>query len=367
MHKIKVSKFQLLLQALGSRVALNSYFWLFLFLIKLSDADDQQAYPLWVYYSTMLFLMLFFIALSYVNNLVLLPKLLFAGKRLLYFIVAPSWIFLMAYVYTFILKYIPMVMPGMNSLEMSLVMDPFTNDISPMGILADIQTYFAMMVVWVTIFTLLAFYHHNNSRLKTLQAAIAKHQETELNFLKNQLNPHFLFNTLNNLYALSLRKSDEAPEAILKLSTVLRYMLYEANANLVSFEQEKEIMQAYIDIELLRIKQNPNLNFSFTADNNYLIPPLIWLPVLENVFKHTRSQTDLEIDFKFSLVKNTLHLYCKNSYIPISNNNKNNVGGIGLVNLAKRLQLLYPNQHKLTQHIDEKSYTIEVLVYSLSV
>lgn len=367
MDKFKLSKFQVLLQALGSRVALNCYFWILLFLIKHSDADDQYAYPLWIYHSIMLLLMLFFVILSYVNNLVLLPKLLFAGKRLLYFLVVPCWVFLMAYAYTFTLKYLPMVMPGMNSLEMSLVMDPFTNDLSPMGILADIQTYFAMMVVWVTIFTLLAFYHHNNSRLKTLQAAIAKHQETELNFLKNQLNPHFLFNTLNNLYALSLRKSDEAPEAIIKLSTVLRYMLYEANVNVVSFEQEKEIMQAYIDIELLRIKQNPNLNFSFTADNNYFIPPLIWLPVLENVFKHTRSQTELEIDFKFSIVKNTLHLYCSNSFSPSNQIASNNAGGIGLSNLAKRLQLLYPNQHKLTQQIDEKSYTIEVLVYSLSV
>lgn len=353
-------------EVLSSRLALNIYFWVILILLKHSDADDQHAYSPWIYYGLMLFFMSFFAFISYFNNLVVLPKLLLRGKRFLYFIITPCYVFLVAFFYTFLLKYIPTIMPGMVTLEMSIVMDPFSGDLSVAGVLEDIQTYFVMMLVWVTLFSLLAIYHYNSKKVKAMQIAIAKHQEAELHFLKNQLNPHFLFNTLNNLYALSLKKSDETPEAIIKLSTVLRYMLYEADVNLVSFEQEKEIMQAYIDIELLRIKQTVNLQFAFTADKEYQIPPLLWLPILENVFKHTRNVAEPEIDFSFSIIGNKLHLQCKNTFVPSTQNQNIKEGGIGLTNLTKRLQLIYPHQHVLSQQISNNTYFIEVIINPVS-
>ena len=349
----------------SSRVALNMYFWLFLFFIKHYDADDQNAYSPTVYYLMMLGFMSVFAFLSYFNNLFLQPKLLFAGKRFLYVLSAAGLIFVLSFVYTYLLKVVPIWLPGMNAMEMSMVMDPVSSDLSIGGILADMQTYFSMMLIWLTLFSLLGFYHHQKAKVKSMEATIAKHRETELHFLKNQLNPHFLFNTLNNLYALALRKSDEAPEVILKLSTVLRYMLYEADAKQVSFEQEKEIMQAYIDIELLRLQQSPDLHFSIVADKPYQLPPLLWLPVLENVFKHTRHITDLHIDFKFQLLQHKLIMSSTNTFQSSLYTTDEKSGGIGLTNLRKRLELLYPNQHKINEHKDEKMYTIEVTIYPL--
>lgn len=356
-----MNRIQTILQLLGSRPALNIYFWVFLFSIKYSDADDQTAYSPMFYYGMMVFYMSFFALLSYVNNLLLLPKLLFKRKRLLYFGSAFTLLFIVSYSYTFMMKWLPMVIPGFDSMQVSIVMAPVSQDLSFTGILNDLSTYFAMMAVWTAIFTLLALYHYNSHKVKAMQQALNKHRETELNFLKNQINPHFLFNTLNNLYALTLKKSDEAPEAILKLSTILRYVLYEADAKLVSFEKEREIMQAYIDIELLRLHDSPSLQFSMTSDRECMIPPLMWLPILENVFKHSRQVESLEVDFQFSIRQNTLKIYCRNNTIPkpiapIT------VGGIGLSNLRKRLELLYPEKHSIEVSHNENYFIIEVQI-----
>lgn len=351
---------QKILQLLGSRFALNCYFWLFLLGLKLSDADDQTAYSPLFYNAMMVFYMLFFALISYVNNFILLPKLLFQKKRLHYFISVFVLLFVVSFVYTFLMKWLPMVIPGFDSMQVSIIMSPVTDDMSFTGVLADIQTYFLIMVVWTIIFTLLGFYHHTSQKVQSMQEALNKHREAELHFLKNQIHPHFLFNTLNNLYALSLKKSDEAPEAILKLSSILRYMLYDADVPLVSFDKEREIMQAYIDIELLRIPDSPHLHFSITADKPYVIPPLIWLPVLENVFKHSRQVDTLEVDFTFSIQQHKLHLYCKNNYTPKPETAA--VGGIGLSNLKKRLELLYPQQHQLDILSTENYFIIEVKI-----
>lgn len=346
---------------IGSRVALNIYFWVFLFVLKCGDADDQQSYSLPFYYGVMLFYMGFFVLLSYVNNLVLLPKFLFQKKLLYYFTSCAGLLFLTAFVYTFFIKWLPFVFVGLNALDMSIIMSPVTEDMSVLGILADMPSYLSMMVVWVTIFTLLGFYHHSVAKTKRLEALINKHRETELAFIKNQMNPHFLFNTLNNLYALAIKKSDETPEVILQLSAILRYILYESDVELVSFEKEKEIIQAYIDIELLRVPQTPEIQFSILADKPYNIPPLLWLPALENIFKHSRSVDALEVDFQLNIQQGKLHLYCKNNFKSLGVAEKP-AGGLGLANLEKRLVWLYPSKHKLTTTVHENYFIIDLYI-----
>jgi two-component system, LytTR family, sensor kinase len=349
--------FEQFIRIIGSRVALNLYFWVILFSIKLPDIDDQFAYSKAFYIILILFYMSFFALLSYLNNFILLPKLLFNQKRLLYFGSAIGITFLTAYVYTFFLKWFPLQFPGFDSMQVSIVMDPVDADLSVSGILNDIQTYFSMMLVWLTIFTLLGYYHYAVRKTKTLEAQISKHREAELAFIKNQMNPHFLFNTLNNLYGLAIKKSDETPEVILKLSTILRYILYESDVPSVSFEKEKEIIRAYVDIELLRIPQTPHIRFSITADKPYQIPPLLWLAPLENVFKHSRSVDTLEIDFRLNIRENTLILYCKNNFKTPAEKQS---GGLGLNHLGKRLEWLYPNKHQLNTTIDGNYFIIEL-------
>ncbi len=348
-----------LVSFIGSRLALNIYFWVFLFVLKCSDADDQLAYSPFFYYSLMLFYMGFFVLLSYVNNLVLLPTFLFQKKRWQYFLSAAVLLFIIAFVYTFLIKWLPTVFPGLNALDMSIIMSPVTQDMTIWGILEDMPSYLSMMVVWTILFTLLGFYHHSMAKTKRLEALVNKHREAELAFIKNQMNPHFLFNTLNNLYALSIKKSDETPDVILQLSAILRYILYESDVEFVSFEKEKEIIQAYIDIELLRVPQTPEIQFSIMADKPYNIPPLLWLPALENIFKHSRSVDALEVDFRLSIQQNELHLYCKNNFKkPVITEIA--TGGLGLANLKKRLAWLYPNKHKLTTTVHENYFIIDM-------
>lgn len=240
-------------------------------------------------------------------------------------------------------------------------MDPVSEELSVVSTLAEMQSYFSIMAVWVFIFSLLNLYHHNVTKLRLMQESLAKHREVELAFLKNQVHPHFLFNTLNNLYALSLQNSKYAPESILKLSSVLRYVIYEANAPLVAFSKEKEIIQAYVDIEMLRLSDSPRLQFSILSDKNYDIPPLIWLPVLENAFKHTRNVEELELDFRFGIREDRLHLYCRNN-LPTVPAKREEKGGLGLSNLQKRLELLYADKHSITTNRKDGFFSIDLQV-----
>ena len=335
-----------LINLAGSRIALNIYFWVGILLLKISDADDQQAYPNTFYYLLMVFFLAFFAAVSYINNLYLLPVFLFKKKYLKYFIFLLALVAGISYLYTYLLIYLPLVFPGLDTMVLSIVMDPVDNDLSPAGVAGNMMTYFFFMLVWAFFFTMLGIYYRNRKQLADMQAILNQHREVELTMLKNQIHPHFLFNTLNNLYALALKKSDETPELILKLSAVLRYMIYEAATPLVSFSREKEVIQAYTDIELLRVQNTQQVHFSIVSDGEYTIPPLLWLPALENVFKHTRNAESPDIEFRLEVKENRFYLRCYNKLYPIAIT-KDESGGFGIVNLRKRLELLFPEKHQL--------------------
>lgn len=353
---------QKLFSALGSRPALNLYFWVILFLIKYPDADDQTAYPALFYYVMMLGLMLFFAALSYLNNLVLLPWLWFKRKRYAYLLAVFLLVLLVSFVFTYTLKILPHFFPLLDPLQVSIVMSPVTTDTSFTGVVSDMQTYFAVMLAWTTVFALLGIYHHSHQQIQQMEQTINRHREEELRFLKSQINPHFLFNTLNNIYGLAIKKSDETADTILKLSSVLRYLLYDSEAQLIEFNKEKEVLFAYIDIELLRLPDNPNHHFSVNADKPYQLPPLLWLPVLENIFKHTRSISNPVIHFDLRILQDVLHLQSHNTCLAQSSDSSNK-GGIGLTNLRKRLDLLYPGKYELKEGRNGEMYHFELMIH----
>ena len=129
-------------------------------------------------------------------------------------------------------------------------------------------------------------YHYIRLKQSAQQLRIEK-QEAELNYLKSQTNPHFLFNTLNNIYSLARDKNDRAPEAILRLSKMLRYMLYEAGGAYVAIEQELKIIADYIELEKLRYDESLHVNFNYNVeDKKQALPPLLLVPLVENAFKH---------------------------------------------------------------------------------
>ena len=177
-------------------------------------------------------------------------------------------------------------------------------------------------------------------------------QAAELNYLRSQTNPHFLFNTLNNIYSLARDKSDLAPESILRLSKILRFMLYETGGDYIAIEQEIKIMNDYIALEKLRYDESLHVNFSHNIeDMKQALPPLLLIPLVENAFKHGVSETREQpfVDIYLSVDQRRLEFVVKNSTEPFSGelNVKEN---IGLSNLRRQLELLYEDHELSVQH-----------------
>jgi two-component system LytT family sensor kinase len=175
-------------------------------------------------------------------------------------------------------------------------------------------------------------------------------KESELQFLKSQINPHFLFNNLNNLYSYAIEQSPKTPSIILELSSVLRYMLYDCKEDFVALHKEIEHLKNFTQLNELQIEDRGKVTFETThIASGYLIAPLILNVFIENAFKHsTASQSDsIFIDIRIKLDANgQLDFECKNSFRPVTNT-ENLANGIGLINVQKRLQLLYPDAHTL--------------------
>lgn len=187
----------------------------------------------------------------------------------------------------------------------------------------------------------------------------------ELKYLKGQIHPHFLFNTLNNLYALTLRNTGEASDVVLKLSSMLDYMLYHSNAERVPIEKELGILENYIELEKIRYGDRLKLSYEVRGDkNNIEVAPLILFPFVENAFKHGASidRTSPEIDIFIELEANLVKVQVKNS-IPkeklIDARNKSG-NGIGLKNIKRQLELLYPDKYKLDVNIEDKYYKVKL-------
>ena len=188
--------------------------------------------------------------------------------------------------------------------------------------------------------------------------------EAELKFLKAQINPHFLFNTLNNLYALTLKKSDEAPRVVLKLSELLDYMLYEGSSNMVSIDNEVKHLQSYIELEKLRY--GTRLTFEQHYEGNFngkYIAPMIIIPFIENSFKHGASSNCPKPTIKLSLKisNNQLEFNLFNNK-GIRSTNKTSSEGIGLNNVKRRLELQYQGAYDLKIDEQEDSYSVKLKI-----
>ena len=174
--------------------------------------------------------------------------------------------------------------------------------------------------------------------------------EAELSLLKGQVNPHFLFNTLNNLYSLSLHDSKKTPELILKLSQLLSYMLYECKDETVSLEKEITFIRNYIDLEAIRVEDIANVHFEIKGSNpGHKIPPLLFIPLIENAFKHGISSEveHSDIHIKIHIDENKIEMNTENPFDNTQIDDGNNHKGLGLENVSKRLELLYPNKYRL--------------------
>jgi len=173
--------------------------------------------------------------------------------------------------------------------------------------------------------------------------------QAEIKFLKSQINPHFLFNALNSAYTLAYIKADEAPEVILKISDMLRYLIYECEADKVPVEKEVTYIKNYIDIQKIRLEKPERITVDWQIENSQLlVAPMLFIPFIENSFKHSHIENAEKgsVDIQFKVDLKSIYFSIKNS-IPEKEFTKDKVGGIGLDNVKRRLDLIYPDKYIL--------------------
>ena len=203
-----------------------------------------------------------------------------------------------------------------------------------------------------------AYLHESTALQASHQKSIA-----ELELLKAQIHPHFLFNTLNNLFAHTLRNSDDAPKIVIKLSELLRFMIYESRAEFISLDDEIQLLKNYIDLEKLRYGKELDCSFIVTGNSvNKWIRPLLLIPLLENSFKHGMSQ---QLNYKWITLE--MNIYDDRMLIKLSNsknadstipNINRKDSGIGLENVKRRLELLYPEKYSLEIRNEQSQYSV---------
>jgi len=185
---------------------------------------------------------------------------------------------------------------------------------------------------------------------------------SELNFLKAQIHPHFLFNTLNNLYSLTLNNSPAASEVVMDLSQILRYMLYECNTDYVPLKKDIEIIRHYIGLERLRHGDRLDLNLRIKGEiQNQQIAPLLMIPLIENAFKHGASEmiADAWINIVIEIASHSIKLKVSNSKpLEAQSDSRAHFGKIGLENVSKRLRLIYPEKHSFSIHDEEDMFVV---------
>jgi sensor histidine kinase YesM len=221
-------------------------------------------------------------------------------------------------------------------------------------VLNEMIAEFILVLVFLVVTTLMKFTRDSislqdaNLRIKEIERGKV---ESELRALKAQINPHFFFNTLNSIYSMSLDRSEKTPELILKLSELMRYILYETRDDYVSMERQLDFIQNYIYLEQLRTDEKIKIEMEIKGTNmGLMVAPLLFVPFIENAFKHVGKEKDtpsfIRIFFDLTQPLRILFSVANNKYLPDGMEHEN-VDGIGLINVRKRLDLLYPLKHEL--------------------
>jgi len=303
----------------------------------------------------------FNIVVFYLNYSLLVPKLLLNKKVGLYIFTFLLFLFGLVYLYQ-------LVLPVDNFRE------EIVNESDKIIRFADVRNRggkVERVFFWrrhgVLIFLLLAVSTsvklvtewYKNEKLKNLIKT--EKINTELSFLKAQLNPHFLFNSLNSIYSLANKKADNTTDAIITLSELMRYMIYEADKEFVKLESEIDYIKNYISLQTLRLKDSSGVRFNVHGNLEHDIEPLLLISFIENAFKYGTDYTGkTNINIRITVENNELLLKISN-YISLKEKNNPN-SGIGIQNIRQRLKLLYPNSHDLKIEEIDGLFTVELLL-----
>jgi sensor histidine kinase YesM len=328
-----------------NRLVYHTTFWLVLLVLLMLIEDTRQGVLFAL--SNEIINIFFYAAIVYFNLFYLIPNYLSKSRFLLYCV-----LLLLASIMLTPLKMIVFYFKfsGYPDMQNQLIINQYAYFLVTF-FMAGASTVVKIITDWLR-------------TVREKQELETRTMQTELRFLKSQINPHFLFNTLNSLYALTLKKSDKAPEIVIKLSEMMRYMLYECNEKQVSLSNEVHYIRNYLDLERLRQSGQVEINFEvegYISDQR--IAPLLFIPFIENSFKHGLNnqiaQGFVHIHLKVSgqhidfFIENS-----KSEALPVQEHRRS--GGIGLVNVRRRLDILYPNQYELKTDDTPRTYAVRL-------
>jgi len=291
--------------------------------------------------------MLALIGFYYTNTLLLIPKLLASKKITLYIATVLAGIFLIIFWDLWV--------------QRSLNTEFYHDNGWYKGAVIQRATLLSLLILAVSGGLKMTQEWFKSERLKNQMEK--EKMTSELALLKSQINPHSLFNNLNSIYSLAVKKSEDAPKAIVKLSEMMRYILYDSSVNQISLDQEIDHLQNYLDLQKLRIHREAMLLFEQRGDwKGKTIAPMLLEPFVENAFKHGNiHQPQAEIQLNLVVAENRLHFTVSNT-VDRKTIQKDSYSGIGLVNIQKRLNLVYPNRHTLRLQPGNDYYRVELTI-----
>ncbi len=334
-----------LTQRVSQDVLYHIFFWLGLLCLMM--LANVPAMGFWEALLTNLITVAFYVAITYIDYFYLFPKYLKDRKLWFHFVLVGLYALLLT----------PIKMAAIHWVTWSSE-ESFDQDASHMFFIF-LSLYF--VGICSSIYRIMNEWLVQQRDKKELEKQTL---QSELNFLKSQINPHFLFNTLNSLYALTLKKSDLAPEIVLKLSEMMRYMLYECNEKTVLLSKEIQYIQNYLDLEKLRHGNKMDVHFYVVGDTQHKrIAPLLLMPFIENAFKHgINSQVSQGyVNIELAVEADDLYIKVDNSKSPsVPRISEKKSGGIGLMNVKRRLNILYSDLHHLEIKESPISYQIEL-------
>lgn len=291
-----------------------------------------------------------YLVLALINNYVLIPRILHKSRYVFYAIVVLLTIAAGSLVEELILEYL--FFPDTRGAQLNLT-----------GLQWSASKIGFVLILFST-FKLIWDYQRKQQQMNELEnEKIA----SELKFLKSQINPHVLFNNLNNIYSYALEKSEKVPDMLLKLSDIMRYMLNEEESQFVKLEKEIRYLEDFIDLQKLRLEGRGNVSLNISGNpENYCIAPLLLVAFVENSFKHS-MQTEVDnivIEINLDIRDGVLYFESKNTFSenggPSLANKNGRETGIGLQNVKKRLQLIYRDKHELEISRENNFFVVQL-------
>lgn len=332
----------------NKKVAIQVLFWIIMFTYYISS-DWEFTEEKSVLFEKFFIKVLMQIALCYTVIYLLIPRLLNRGHKVAFGVSFFFAVYIVHIVYT-----------ASRTFYLELKYPDFFRRNDFWEKLFDFKLYF-VNITWFILPTiiLLAWKYYQDQK----EVLVLKEEKrlSELNALKNQLNPHFLFNTLNNLYTLSLKKSDQAPAAIMKLSKILDYLLYQCKDNYVSIQGEVRLLNNYIALEELRYGDRLSVSFDYNIGEQVMIAPLLLLTFTENAFKHGVSEAihQANIAIELHARKDKIRFTITNSKPKHQRQAKaSERESLGLRNINRQLELLYPNSAILRTENEENHFSL---------